>query len=65
LYGPDRTIRSRPVRRRAGGGAGGYFVGDYQGLDTIGQDFGAFFGQAIDQAADPSDVYFTRLTPAP
>jgi hypothetical protein len=45
--------------------AGGYFVGDYEGLDTIGQDFGAFFGQAIDQATDPSDVYFTRLTPTP
>ena len=46
--------------------ARGYFVGDYQGLVTIGNTFGAFFGQAVSRAADnPSDVYYTTLSPTP
>jgi hypothetical protein len=46
--------------------AGGYFVGDYEGLVTIGNSFGPFFGQAVSRAAgNPSDVYYTTLSPAP
>jgi hypothetical protein len=44
--------------------AGGYFLGDYQGLVTNGTIFEAFFGQAVSQAAgNPSDVYFATLSP--
>ena len=44
--------------------AGGYFLGDYEGLDTIGSTFAAFFDQAgTDQAVDPSDVYFAKIAP--
>lgn len=46
--------------------AGGYFVGDYEGLVTIGTSFGPFFGQAVSRAAgNPSDVYYTTLAPTP
>jgi hypothetical protein len=46
--------------------AGGYFVGDYEGLVTIGNSFGPFFGQAVSRAAgNPSDVYYTTLSPTP
>jgi len=46
--------------------ARGYFVGDYEGLVTIGNSFGPFFGQAVSRAAgNPSDVYYTRLSPVP
>jgi hypothetical protein len=45
--------------------AGGFFVGDYEGLVTDGNDFGAFFGMAIDQATNPSDVFYSRVSPTP
>jgi hypothetical protein len=45
--------------------AGGYFLGDYEGLDAIGNTFFAAFDQAINQATDPSDVYFAEITPSP
>jgi hypothetical protein len=44
--------------------AGGYFLGDYEGLVTSGTTFGAFFDQA-QNAANPSDVYWTTLSPSP
>jgi hypothetical protein len=44
----------------------GYFVGDYEGMVTIGRTFGPFFGQAVSRALNnPSDVYYTTLSPAP
>lgn len=36
----------------------GYFVGDYEGLVTLGNTFGAFFVQAVTRAGNPSDAYF-------
>jgi hypothetical protein len=42
-----------------------YFLGDYQGLDTSGNTFVATFDQTINQATDPSDVYFAKITPSP
>jgi hypothetical protein len=44
--------------------AGGYFLGDYEGMVTIGNTFGPFFVQAVSRAAnDPSDVFYTTVTP--
>ncbi len=44
--------------------AGGYFLGDYEGMVTNGTAFEPFFGQAVNQAAgNPSDVYFTTVLP--
>jgi hypothetical protein len=46
--------------------ARGYFLGDYEGLDTFGNSFAAFFDEAgLSQAIDPSDVYFSKITPSP
>jgi hypothetical protein len=46
--------------------ARGYFVGDYEGLVTAGNTFGPFFGRAVSRAAgNPSDVYYTTLSPTP
>jgi hypothetical protein len=44
--------------------AGGYFIGDYEGLVTIGRTFAPFFAQAIDRATNSSDVFFAKLAPA-
>jgi hypothetical protein len=43
--------------------AGGFFVGDYQGLATDGDDFLAFWSQSHDVSA--AEVFFRRLTPVP
>ena len=44
--------------------ARGFFVGDYEGLVTIGNVFGPFYGQAVSRAANnPSDVFYSTLTP--
>ena len=44
--------------------AGGYFLGDYQGMVTNGTTFESVFGKAVNQAAgNPSDVYFAALQP--
>jgi hypothetical protein len=43
--------------------AGGYVLGDCEGLVTTGTTFGAFVDQAVNQATNPSDVYYTTLSP--
>ena len=46
--------------------AGGFFLGDYEGMVTNGTSFGPFFDQAVSRAAgNPSDVYYTKLSPTP
>jgi hypothetical protein len=46
--------------------AGGYFVGDYEGMIPVGSSsFGPFFAQAINQATNPSDVFYTTVSPTP
>ena len=45
--------------------AGGYFLGDYEGLVSIGNSFGSFFDQAINQATNPSDVFYSLVSPTP
>jgi hypothetical protein len=40
--------------------AGGLFIGDYVGLDTAGNDFLAFFTQAVSEE-DPSSAFFRRV----
>jgi hypothetical protein len=39
------------------------FVGDYQGLSAVGNDFLALFGQAV-SADDPSSIFFRRIRAA-
>jgi hypothetical protein len=44
--------------------ARGFFLGDYEGMVTIGNVFGPFYDQAVSRAADnPSDVFYSTLTP--
>ena len=39
--------------------AGGFFTGDYEGLASAGNDFGAFFGQT--HGTDPGSIFFRRV----
>jgi hypothetical protein len=41
--------------------AGGYFVGDYEGMTTSGNVFQPFFGMAVNRATNPSDAFFTTI----
>ncbi len=41
--------------------AGGFFTGDYEGLASVGNDFGAFFGQT--HGTDPGSIFFRRVGP--
>jgi hypothetical protein len=41
--------------------AGGFFTGDYEGLASAGNDFGAFFGQT--HGTDPGSIFFGRVGP--
>lgn len=44
--------------------AGGYFLGDYEGMVVNGNTFGPFFVQAVSRAANnPSDVFYASVTP--
>jgi hypothetical protein len=50
-------MRSAPYAR-------GYFVGDYEGLDSFGSTFTPFFVQAIGTHATPdTDAYYTTAGP--
>ncbi|HET6951985.1 MAG TPA: sialidase family protein [Acidimicrobiales bacterium] len=42
--------------------AGGFFLGDYVGLDDDGTHFTPFFAQAL-SAADPTDIFYAEVTP--
>ena len=43
--------------------AGGYFLGDYEGMTTIGTNFMPFFSAPT--ATDPDNTYLATVTPSP
>ena len=44
--------------------AGGYFLGDYEGLGSIGNAFAPFFAATNSgNTANPTDIYFTTASP--
>lgn len=45
--------------------AGGLFVGDYQALDSVGDDFLSFHVMANPNLANRTDVWFVRVSPTP
>lgn len=57
----EQRLTDAPFDMRQAPVAGGFFVGDYEGLDAVGDDFGAFFSQT--EADDPASVFFRRFGP--
>jgi hypothetical protein len=45
--------------------ARGFFLGDYEGLASSGNSFGAFFDMAVNQSTNPSDVFYSLVSPGP
>jgi hypothetical protein len=43
--------------------AGGYFLGDYEGLTSAGSTFMPFFVQAVSAPTNPTDAFFTTVGP--
>ena len=53
-----------PFDEEQAANARGFFLGDYEGMVTIGNVFGPFYDQAVSRAANnPSDVFYSTLTP--
>ena len=62
----SETHVAGPFDEEQAADAGGYSLGDYEGLVTTGTTFGAFFDQAVSRgAANPSDVFYATLSPGP
>jgi hypothetical protein len=65
----ERPIINTPFDLLSAPFAGGYFVGDYQGLAAAGNSFVSFFAQATgtessgSNPANRTDIYFNRLAP--
>ena len=60
-WGDEIRLTNASFDMRQAPFAGGFFTGDYEGLASAGNDFGAFFSQP--QGADPGDIFFRRVGP--
>jgi hypothetical protein len=54
-------LTNTPFNMRQAPFANGFFVGDYEGLDSFGNNFAPFFSQA--HGTDPSSAFFRRVGP--
>jgi hypothetical protein len=61
----NETHVAGPFDTEQAANAGGFFLGDYEGLVSIGNSFGSYFDQAINQSTNPSDVFYSLLSPMP
>ena len=62
-WGGERHVAG-PFDEEQAADAGGYFLGDYEGMVVNGNTFGPFFVQAVSRAANnPSDVFYATVTP--
>ena len=53
-----------PFNELAAPFAGGYFLGDYEGMGTVGSAFVPFFVQAVPgTATDPTNTFASRVGP--
>jgi hypothetical protein len=60
-YGQETRLTTTPFDMEKAPVAGGYFVGDYEGLANDGDDFTPFFSQT--RGTDPASIYFRRVGP--
>jgi hypothetical protein len=58
-WGNEVRLTDASFNMRQAPFAGGFFTGDYEGLASAGNDFGAFFSQT--HGADPGSIFFRRL----
>ena len=60
-YGQEIRLTDEPFDMEKAPVAGGYFVGDYEGLANDGNDLTPFFSQT--HGTDPASIYFSRVGP--
>ena len=60
-WGDEIQLTDESFDMRQAPFAGGFFTGDYEGLASAGNDFGAFFGQT--HGTDPGSIFFRRVGP--
>ncbi|MGH3017356.1 MAG: sialidase family protein [Gaiellaceae bacterium] len=60
-WGDEVQLTDESFDMRQAPFAGGFFTGDYEGLASAGNDFGAFFGMT--HGTDPGSIFFRRVGP--
>jgi hypothetical protein len=60
-WGDEVRVTAAPFDMRQAPFAGGFFTGDYEGLDSAGSVFTPFFSQS--HAGDPASIFFRRVGP--
>ena len=61
-FSPRVRLTDMSFDMRTAPDAGGFFVGDYEGLDAVGRDFTPFFALANSgDAANPTDMFATSV----
>jgi BNR repeat-like domain len=60
-WGDEVQLTDESFDMRQAPFAGGFFTGDYEGLASAGNDFGAFFG--LTHGTDPGSIFFRRVGP--
>jgi hypothetical protein len=60
-WGDEVQLTDESFDMRQAPFAGGFFTGDYEGLASVENDFGAFFGQT--HGTDPGSIFFRRVGP--
>src|SRR5262249_24601567 len=60
----EETHVAGPFDEEQAPDAGGFFLGDYMGMDTIGNSFESFFGEGVSRAANnPTDMFSSNIHP--
>ena len=60
-WGEEVQLTDESFDMREAPFAGGFFTGDYEGLASAGNDFGAFFG--LTHGTDPGSIFFRGVGP--
>ena len=60
-WGDEIRLTNASFDMRQAPFAGGFFTGDYEGLASAGNNFGAFFGMT--HGTDPGSIFFRRVGP--
>jgi hypothetical protein len=60
-WAENHVYGSFDIEKAATAGGGAYFLGDYEGLATIGRNFAAFFSAPT--ATDPDNTYLATIAP--
>ena len=62
-FGPDINVAGAPFNMKKAPDAGGYFLGDYEGLAARGNKFVSLYCTTHKDPTNPTDCYVSQVTP--